>query len=130
MHRTYLIIAAVSGALAVAIGAFGAHGLKASVTPDVLEIYETGVRYQFYHTMALLAVGILFGAYPGKALTLAGIFFIGGILLFSGSLYLITLLKAAGRSGSTAVGILTPLGGLLFIAGWASLCLGLLGKKG
>ena len=121
MHRTYLIIAAVSGALAVAIGAFGAHGLKASVTPDVLEIYETGVRYQFYHTFALLATGILYRRMPGKLMEWAGILFISGIVLFCGSLYILTLLEATENVGLKSIGAITPLGGLCLIGGWICL---------
>ncbi|GAA4315832.1 DUF423 domain-containing protein [Compostibacter hankyongensis] len=126
MHRTYLIIAALLGALSVITGAFGAHGVKSLVTPDVLEIYETGVRYQFYHVFALLAVGILYRWYPGKAMSWAGILFIAGVVLFSGSLYLITLMKAGGKSVPTGIGLLTPLGGLLLTGGWAALLLAFL----
>ncbi|HEX5555561.1 MAG TPA: DUF423 domain-containing protein [Chitinophagaceae bacterium] len=129
MHRPYLIIAALFGALAVIIGAFGAHSVKAVVTPDVLDIYETGVKYQFYHTFALLSVGILYAWFPGKLLSLAGLFFIIGIVLFSGSLYLITALKAADKVITPAVGIITPVGGLFFIAGWILLLFGILSRK-
>src|SRR5690625_1405723 len=117
MHKSYLIIAALFGALAVALGAFGAHGLKSVTTPDVVEIYETAVRYQFYHTFALLAVGILYIWFPGKLISLSGLFFIIGVVLFSGSLYLITFLKAADKVISPAIGVITPIGGLFFIAG-------------
>lgn len=129
MHKPYLIIAALLGALSVAIGAFGAHGVKAIVSPDVFEIYETGVKYQFYHTFALMAVGILFYWFPNKLMSLAGIFFIVGIVLFSGSLYLITILKSADKAISPGVGIITPVGGLFFIAGWVMMLLGMWGKK-
>jgi uncharacterized membrane protein YgdD (TMEM256/DUF423 family) len=130
MHKPYLIIAAILGALAVAIGAFGAHGVKNIVSADVLEIYETGVKYQFYHVFALLAVGILYAWFPGKLLSLSGLFFIIGIVLFSGSLYLITALKAADKVITPAVGIITPIGGLFFIAGWILLFIGLIAQKG
>jgi uncharacterized membrane protein YgdD (TMEM256/DUF423 family) len=129
MHKPYLIIAALSGMLAVAIGAFGAHGIKSVVSPDVFDIYETGVKYQFYHTFALLAVGILYAWFPNKLMSLAGLFFIIGIVLFSGSLYLITALKSADKVVTPAVGIITPVGGLFFIAAWFLLFLGLLVKK-
>ena len=129
MHRTYLIIAALSGALAVAIGAFGAHGLQRIASPELVDIYETGVRYQFYHTFALLAVGILFHWFPGKLLSFSGLLFIIGILLFSGSLYLITFLKAAGKLVAPGIGIITPVGGLFLIAGWVLLLCGLLTKR-
>src|SRR5690348_3511501 len=129
MQKPFLIIAALFGILSVAIGAFGAHAIRAAVSPDAYEIYETGVRYQFYHTLALLAVGVLLTWFPGRLLSLAGIFFIVGIVLFSGSLYLITALKSAGRVISPAVGILTPVGGLFFIAGWVMLFVAFLGRK-
>jgi uncharacterized membrane protein YgdD (TMEM256/DUF423 family) len=129
MQKPFLIIAALFGILSVAIGAFGAHAIRAAVSPDAYEIYETGVRYQFYHTLALLAVGVLLTWFPGRLLSLAGIFFIVGIVLFSGSLYLITALKSADRVISPAVGILTPVGGLFFIAGWVMLFVAFLGRK-
>jgi uncharacterized membrane protein YgdD (TMEM256/DUF423 family) len=129
MYKTYLTIAAVLAILAVALGAFGAHGIKSTVTPDTFEIYETGVRYHFYHVFALLAVGILYASFPGPALRWSGGCFIAGIFLFSGSLYLITALKAAGKAIPMAIGVLTPLGGLCFIVGWVMLLIGLLGKR-
>src|SRR5699024_7012811 len=129
MHRTFLIIAALFGALAVALGAFGAHGLQKVAAPETVEIYETAVRYQFYHTFALLAVGVLFIWYPGKLLSLSGLFFIIGVLLFSGSLYLITFLKIAEKIIPTLVGIITPIGGLFLIAGWLLLLFSLLTKR-
>lgn len=129
MHKPYLIIAALFGALAVALGAFGAHGIKSVASPDVLEIYETGVRYQFYHAFALLAVGILYMWFPGKLLSLSGLFFIVGVVLFSGSLYLITAMKIADKVITTAVGVITPVGGLFFIAGWILLLVGLITQK-
>lgn len=129
MHRTYLIIAALLGLLSVALGAFGAHGIRNAVSPDTFEVYETAVKYQFYHTFALIAVAILYSQFPGKLLSAAGLMFIVGIILFCGSLYLITALKAADKMISPGVGIITPIGGLFFIAGWALLLLGLLGKR-
>lgn len=129
MHRPYLIIAALLGALSVAMGAFGAHGIRGAVSPDVFDIYETAIKYQFYHTFALLAVGILFSSYPGKLMSTAGLFFIVGIVLFCGSLYLITALMASGKTISAAIGVITPVGGLFFIGGWILLLLALLSKK-
>lgn len=126
MHKTYLIIAAALGALAVITGAFGAHSLRQVVPAEALEVFETGVRYQFYHVFALLAVGILYAYAPHKLLSVAGLLFITGIVLFSGSLYLITALKAAGKAVSPGVGLITPLGGLFLIAGWVTLLAGLL----
>jgi uncharacterized membrane protein YgdD (TMEM256/DUF423 family) len=107
-----LSIAAVSGLLAVALGAFGAHGLKAIISPEMLEVYKTGVQYQFYHTFALLIVGILMNFSQSKALTWSAYLFITGIILFSGSLYLLAI------SGVKALGMITPFGGITWIAAW------------
>jgi uncharacterized membrane protein YgdD (TMEM256/DUF423 family) len=130
MNRSFLIIGAITGALSVMLGAFGAHGLKQHVTADTLEVYETAVRYQFYHTFALLVVGILLLSFPGNWLTWAGRFFVTGIILFCGSLYVITLLQMNGKTVPMLVGILTPLGGLFFILGWISLLAGIIEAKG
>src|SRR5688572_9762061 len=96
MHKGFLRTAAVLGALAVALGAFGAHGLKQVVPPETVSTFETGVRYQFYHTFALLVVGILFS---GKWMKYAGICFLTGIVLFSGSLYALTAMAATETVG-------------------------------
>ena len=125
MHKGYIKTAALLGALSVALGAFAAHTLKAALSSDVLAIFETAVRYQFYHVFALLAVGILYKEYPGKALHWAGKLFIAGIVLFSGSLYLLTFLKGSGIENMNWVGAITPFGGLCFIAGWVALFLGI-----
>ncbi len=127
MYKPALIAGILSGMLAVMIGAFGAHGLKDLVDAKYLPVYEKGVAYQFYHTFALLAVGILYSAFPFKSLQLANTFFILGILCFSGSLYLMALLSIKGISIGPA-GIITPIGGLFFIAGWVSLLTGILKK--
>ena len=119
MHRWFLVTASLIGALSVALGAFAAHGLRQLVTAETVSIFETGVRYQFYHTFALLAVAILYEKYPGALLQWAGNCFQAGIILFSGSLYLLTALKAMDSSrGGLAIAIFTPFGGLFFIAGW------------
>lgn len=110
-QRTILIAAALLGALSVALGAFGAHALKATLTANGrLDTFELAVRYQFYHTAALLAVGILCEKFP--RVSSAGIFFISGIIVFSGSLYVLSL------SGQAIWGAVTPLGGAALIAGW------------
>lgn len=111
--RTWLIVAALNGFIAVASGAFGAHGLKQRLTPDLLAIFETGARYQMYHALALLAVAWLASVKPGSLVTAAGIAFTVGIVLFSGSLYALAL------SGIKVLGAITPFGGLAFLAGWA-----------
>lgn len=118
MHRWFLVTAALIGALSVALGAFAAHGLKQVVPAESVAIFETGVRYQFYHAFALLAVAILYEKYPGGLLQWAGNCFQLGIVLFSGSLYLLTALKASETVGLSKIGLITPFGGLFFIAGW------------
>jgi len=110
--KTVLSVAAISGLFAVALGAFGAHGLKAIISPEMLEVYKTGVQYQFYHTFALLSVGILMNFNQSKALKWSATLFIIGMILFSGSLYLLAI------SGVKALGIITPFGGITWIAAW------------
>ena len=121
---------ALFAALAVIFGAFGAHTLKETflMPQDQLAIFDTGVRYQFYHSMALLITGIAFSSFPAKQLKLAGTFFIIGIILFSGSLYAMTILRISGI-GLGPVGIITPIGGLFFILGWLFLFAGIVKKK-
>lgn len=126
MNKKTLCIAAVSGALAVILGAFGAHGLKQLVPPETVTTFETGVRYQFYHTFALLFTGILFEKFSGKQLSLAASFFLTGIILFSGSLYLLTALKANNTVGLSGIGIVTPIGGVFLILGWLMLLIALM----
>ncbi len=118
MHRWFLMVAALLGALSVALGAFAAHGLKQIVPAETVATFETGVRYQFYHVFALLAVAILYEKFPGALLRWAGNCFQIGIVLFSGSLYLMTALKSADTVGTSSIGFITPFGGLFFIAGW------------
>ena len=125
MHKGYLQTATFLGALSVALGAFGAHGLKQLVDDNSLKIFETAVRYQFYHVFALALVGILYKDFSAKLLNYAGIFFIIGILLFSGSLYVLTYKTATNFRGLNWVGPITPIGGLFFIAGWICLLLGI-----
>jgi uncharacterized membrane protein YgdD (TMEM256/DUF423 family) len=129
MHKNYLITASLFGAMAVALGAFGAHGLKKIVPPDTVATFQTGVQYQMYHALALLAVAILFERFPNKWIKWAGAGFIIGIILFSGSLYLLTALKAADQVGMKGIGILTPIGGVFFIAGWLFLFPGIKKKN-
>lgn len=119
---------ALMAALAVIIGAFGAHALKAQMPPDQLLVFETGVRYQMYHAFALLVTGMAYLSFPFKQIRLATVFFIIGILLFSGSLYAMALLSIQGV-GIGPVGIITPIGGLFFILGWLFLLLAIIKKK-
>lgn len=114
--RWLLTFAALSGFLSVACGAFGAHALKARLSAEMLTIFETGARYQMYNSLTLLAVGVLALLLPGlKPLGTVGALLIGGTVVFSGSLYLLSL------SGVKIWGAVTPLGGLLLLAGWLTL---------
>jgi len=124
MYRKFLQIGALSGVLAVAIGAFGAHSLKSMISPEAMNTFETGVRYQFYHTFALLISAILYRRSPVRLMEWSGIFFISGICLFSGSLYALTILEATGTSGLGGIGSITPLGGICFVLGWVFMFLG------
>lgn len=118
MDRTFALAGAISAFLAVAAGAFGAHTLRARITPDLLTVFETAVRYQMYHALALFAVAWALNHWPGSPVRVAGWLFIGGTVLFSGSLYLLSL------TGTRWLGVITPFGGLLFLCGWASLAMG------
>jgi len=117
MYSPALRIGALMAALAVILGAFAAHSLKAVLPPEQLLVFETGVRYQFYHSFALLLTGIVYSHYPNKNLRLASTFFLVGIILFSGSLYAMACLSVHGVSLGP-IGIITPIGGLFFILGW------------
>jgi uncharacterized membrane protein YgdD (TMEM256/DUF423 family) len=130
MHKCFLIAAAVCGGLAVAFGAFGAHSLE-GITSDekILHGFQTGVQYQMVHALALLALAMLYDKYPGKWIKWSGIFFLSGIILFSGSLYILTFLKIQGSSAVRLVGPVTPLGGICFIAGWFLLFIAALNRK-
>jgi uncharacterized membrane protein YgdD (TMEM256/DUF423 family) len=130
MSKTFLAIAAILGALSVILGAFAAHGLKKIVPADAVSTFETGVRYQFYHTFAILGIGILLEKYQGTWLVWAGYLFLAGIVLFSGSLYLLTLMKSTENVGLSKIGIITPIGGLFFVAGWIMLFIGILKRNG
>ena len=125
MYKMFLIIGTVLAGLAVALGAFGAHGLKKIVDADTVAIYQTGVQYQMYHTLALLVIAIVYERLPNKWIKWSGHLFSFGILFFSGSLYLITALKAEERPTPALIGAITPIGGLLFILGWLSFLIGL-----
>jgi uncharacterized membrane protein YgdD (TMEM256/DUF423 family) len=118
MERLFFGLGALSGAMAVALGAFGAHGLKARLPADLLATFETGVRYQMYHALALLAVAWAVTRWSGSSLpAAAGWLFVAGTVLFSCSLYLLAL------TGQRWLGAITPLGGVAFVAGWVCLAL-------
>lgn len=112
MEKTFFIIGALSAAIAVALGAFGAHGLRERLTPQLLEIFETGVRYEIYHAFAILFVAFALTRWQSNLLPFAGWAFVIGTILFSGSLYLLAL------TDTRWLGAITPLGGVAFIAGW------------
>ncbi len=115
MDRTFLALGAISAAISVAAGAFGAHALKARLTPDLLAIFETGARYEMYHAFGLALAAWAVARYPGAAAVWAGWLFVAGTVIFSGSLYALAL------TGVRALGAVTPLGGVAFIAGWIAL---------
>jgi uncharacterized membrane protein YgdD (TMEM256/DUF423 family) len=126
MHKTFLTLGVLFGAMAVALGAFGAHGLKKVVPPDAIAVFQTGVQYQMYHSLALLATGLINERFRIGWTKWAGYLFVFGIIFFSGSLYIITALRAAGHTTPTIVGIMTPVGGMFFICGWLSLLIAIL----
>jgi uncharacterized membrane protein YgdD (TMEM256/DUF423 family) len=115
MDRLFFVIGAVAAFIGVAAGAFGAHGLKGRLDAEMLAVFEVGVRYQMYHAFALIAVAWAQTRWPGTPVTTSGILFIIGMLVFSGSLYLLSL------TGQRWLGAITPLGGVALLAGW--LCL-------
>jgi uncharacterized membrane protein YgdD (TMEM256/DUF423 family) len=117
VERLFFSLGALSGLISVAAGAFGAHALRARLTPEYLAVFETGARYQMYHALGLLAVAWAITRWPGPLLLWAGWLFLAGSVLFSGSLYTLAL------SGARWWGAVTPLGGVAFLAGW--LCLAL-----
>ena len=115
MERVFFGLGSISGFIAVALGAFAAHGLKSRVAPDMLAVFETAVRYQMYHALALLAVAWAAQRWPGALTQWAGWLFVAGILIFAGSLYVLVL------TGPRWMGAVTPIGGVALIAGWACL---------
>src|SRR3954452_1275328 len=115
MERIFFGLGAISAFIGVALGAFAAHGLKARLDPTMLATFETGVRYHLYHALGLLAVAWAATRWPGVAVNASGWLFVAGIVLFSGSLYALSL------TGVRWLGAITPFGGLAFLAGWACL---------
>lgn len=118
MHKKFIAVGALLAGLSVALGAFGAHGLKKIVPAETVATFQTGVQYQMYHALALLIAGLLYEKCFKRFIKLSGIFFITGIILFSGSLYLLTVFKATETIGMEKFGLVTPIGGLAFIVGW------------
>jgi len=120
MNKQIIITAAILGIVAVIAGAFGAHGLQGSLSPRDLEVWRTGVQYNFYHVFALLFLST-FSRFKNKLVTLSYYCFTFGIILFSGSLYLLSCREQLGWAWLKVMGPVTPLGGLLFIIGWLTL---------
>jgi uncharacterized membrane protein YgdD (TMEM256/DUF423 family) len=117
MDRLFFSIGALSALMSVAAGAFGAHALRARLSPEYLAVFETAARYQMYHALGLLAVAWAVARWPGALLQWAGLLFLAGTVLFSGSLYVLAL------TGTRWLGAITPLGGIAFLAGWLCLVL-------
>jgi uncharacterized membrane protein YgdD (TMEM256/DUF423 family) len=115
MERIFFLFGALSALVGVVAGAFGAHGLKARLDPEMLSIFEVGVRYQMYHAFALIAAAWWHNKWPSRFVTIGGWLFFAGTLLFSGSLYVLSM------SGEKWLGMITPFGGVAFIAGWGCL---------
>ena len=118
--KKILVVGAVLMALGVLLGAFGAHALKARLSPEMLGVYTTAVEYQFYHSLGLLLIGLIGYHLQSKWLNWSGILLVSGIILFSGSLYALSI------TGIKVLGVITPIGGLAFVAGWICLAVGLL----
>ena len=115
MDKTFLFVGAVAGLLAVALGAFGAHGLRSRLSPEMLAVFETAVRYHIYHALAIVLVALMLGRFDGWMFRAAGWAFTVGIVLFSGSLYLLAM------TGVTMLGAITPIGGIALLLGWGFL---------
>jgi uncharacterized membrane protein YgdD (TMEM256/DUF423 family) len=116
-NRNVLFLGAIFMALAVLLGAFGAHALKNSLSPEMLAVYKTGIEYQFYHALGLLLIGLIGFHLDSKWLRRSGILLTAGILLFSGSLYVLAL------TGIKVIGAITPIGGVSFVSGWVCLAI-------
>jgi uncharacterized membrane protein YgdD (TMEM256/DUF423 family) len=124
MQKGFIKSAALLGALSVMLGAFGAHALKQLISEKSVAIFETGVRYQYYHVVALLVTGILYKEFTNNYLLWAGRLFCLGMLFFCGSLYLLAFIEIATHPELKWIGAITPLGGVCFIAGWLLLAAG------
>ncbi len=129
MYRPYLRIAFIIAALSVMLGAFGAHKLRDMVSERAVDVFETAVRYQFFHALALALAGILYKEYPNKWIKTSGTFFLLGIFLFCGSLYILTYATASVSPNFKWVGPITPVGGVFFIVGWIYLLIGVKQKQ-
>lgn len=116
MFKLFIILAGINGFIAVSLGAFAAHGLRERITPELLNTFQTGAQYHMYHSLALFGVGLLAISFPNvNLIKISGYLFMAGIVLFSGSLYVLSL------SGIRWLGAITPIGGVAFLAGWGCL---------
>jgi len=129
MYKPALTAAAIFALIGVIVGAMGAHALRPYLSAEMQNSYETAVKYQFYHSFALALAGILHQAFPHAWIRRAAWSFVTGILLFSGSIYLLVYLKTTASVGLSGLGILTPVGGVFFILGWLCLLAGIRGNK-
>lgn len=130
MSRIFLITGSALAGLAVILGAFGAHALKVKLSPDQLQVFETGVRYQIYHAFALIILFPLMERISSSLLNYSGFLFIAGIFLFSGSIYLLACNELLGlQKFKSILGPITPLGGMCFIAGWVCILIAALKLK-
>jgi len=120
MNKTFLIIGAVLMAFGVGLGAFGAHALKQKLSVEMMAVYKTAVEYNFYHALGLILIGILYQLYPSKMVMASGWVVFLGVILFSGSLYFLSI------TGIKWIGAITPIGGVAFIAGWVLLVIGII----
>lgn len=118
MERVFFVLGALSAFIGVAAGAFGTHSLKSRMSAEMLSVFEVGVRYQMYHAFALIVAALLQAKQPSSVVTTSGWFFVFGTIFFSGSLYLLSV------SGVRWFGVITPLGGLAFLAGWVCMAWG------
>jgi uncharacterized membrane protein YgdD (TMEM256/DUF423 family) len=117
-QKWLLIMGALMGFMAVAAGAFGAHALKQKLEPEMLSVFEVGARYQIYHALAICLTALAISIIPGQFMPIAGWLFFAGSIIFSGSLYLLAL------TGIKILGAITPIGGVLLLAGWLSFAIG------
>ena len=117
MDRTFMLIGVVAAFIGVGFGAFGAHSLRERTSPEMLAVFETGVRYQMYHAFAILITALALSRLDGPLIRWAGWLFTAGIVIFSGSLYALVL------TGTSSLGAITPFGGIAFLAGWACLAI-------
>jgi uncharacterized membrane protein YgdD (TMEM256/DUF423 family) len=125
MHRILFKTAAFLASLSVILGAFGAHALTDFVSPEDLNSAKTGINYQMFHSIAIFIAGMIYRHYPNKKILWASYFFVIGIILFSGSLYAIVLMKAADVPINSVIAMLTPLGGISFVVGWLCIFMGI-----